>query len=77
MSNNNYDNPSSNMRVNTKLLKHILLVADWVINKEDSPSLIKTSAKELKLRTDKYCSEHFTKVYEEIDRVNQMNIERF
>ena len=34
MSNNNYDNPSSNMRVNTKLLKHILLVADWVINKE-------------------------------------------
>ena len=52
MSTNNYNNeqnvPSSNMRINEKMLKHVLLVADWVLKKDESPTLIKSLAKELK-----------------------------
>ena len=73
---NEYDNPSSQMRVNTKLLKHIMIVTDWCM-KNETPVLIKASAKELSERTNKYCQDHFKKVYEEIDNINQTNLERF
>jgi hypothetical protein len=81
MSTNNYNNeqnvPSSNMRINEKMLKHVLLVADWVLKKDESPTLIKSLAKELKERTDKYCQKNYTQVYDEIERINKMDIERF
>jgi hypothetical protein len=73
---NEYDNPSSQMRVNTKLLKHIMIVTDWCM-KNETPVLIKASAKELSDRTNKYCKDHFKKVYEEVDNINQTNLERF
>ena len=73
---NNYDHPSSNMRVNVNLLKHIMIVSDWCL-KNETNSLVKTSAKELKNRTDKYCSTHYTKVFEEVSELENKNIERF
>lgn len=73
---NEYDNPSSQMRVNTKLLKHIMVVNDWVI-KNEVPSSIKASANEVFNRTNKYCSGHYNKVFEEINDLENTNIERF
>jgi hypothetical protein len=74
---NNYDNPSSSMRVNKKQLKHILMLTDYLISKTDTPIQIKAVAVELKLRTDKYCLANYNKVYTEIDHIQRTDLERF
>jgi len=73
---NEYDNPSSNMRVNTKLLKHIMIVTDWCM-KNQTPVIVKASAKEVLERTNKYCENHYQKVYNEVEHIQSNNIERF
>jgi hypothetical protein len=73
---NTYDNPSSNMRVNTKLLKHIMIVTDWVM-KNETPVSIKASAKEVFDRTNRYCESHYQKVYSEVNYIKNNTIERF
>ena len=73
---NNYDDPSSNMRVNVNLLKHIMIVTDWCM-KNEIPVLIKASASEVLNRTNKYCSGHYNKVFEEVNDLENTNIERF
>ena len=73
---NEYDNPSSNMRVNTKLLKHIMIVTNWCI-KNETPVLIKASAKEVLDRTNKYCESHYQKVYNEVSDIQNNTLERF
>lgn len=73
---NEYDNPSSQMRVNMKLLKHVMIVNDWVI-KNETPILVKASAKEVMKRTDKYCSSNYRKVYDEVPELIKNTIERF
>jgi hypothetical protein len=73
---NDYDNPSTNMRVNVNLLKHILIVSDWC-TKNETPVLVKTSANEVQKRVNKYCSGHYNKVFEEVNDLENTNIERF
>jgi hypothetical protein len=73
---NEYDNPSSQMRVNVKLLKHIMIITDWCM-KNETPVLIKASASEVLNRTNKYCSGHYNKVFDEVNDLENTNIERF
>ncbi len=63
---NDYDNPSTNMRVNSSLLKHILIVSKWCTENE-TPVLVKSSANEVQKRVNKYCTGHYNKVFEEIN----------
>jgi hypothetical protein len=65
------------MRVNCSQLKNILLITEYVINDEKTPYTIKHYAKELFERTNKYCEQHFTKVYEEINNIKKTNLERY
>jgi hypothetical protein len=74
---NNYDNPSSSMRINKKQLKHILMLTDYLISRNDTPIQIKAVAVELKERTDKYCLANYNKVYVEIEHIQKTDLERF
>lgn len=74
---NNYDKPSSSMRLNCSQLKNVMLITEYLINNEQTPTYIKQYAKDLHDRTDKYCQTHFTKVYEEINNIKNTTLERY
>ena len=74
---NSYDNPSSSMRINCSQLKNLLLVTEYVMKDENISHSLKHFAKELNERTNKYCEQHFTKVYEEIDYLRKTSLERY
>ena len=74
---NNFDNPSSSMRINKKQLKYLLMLTDYVISKTDTPVHIRAVAVEIKERTDKYCLTNYNKVYAEIDHIQKTDLERF
>ena len=65
---NNYDNPSSNMRLNKKYLKDLLLVCDFAINSNEALPNIKEFAKILLNRTTVYCKEHYKKAFKEYEK---------
>jgi len=65
---NSYDNPSSNMRLNKKYLKDLLLVADFTINSNEAKANIKEFAKNLLNRTTVYCKEHYKKAFKEYEK---------
>ena len=65
---NDYDKPSSSMRVNCKLLKDILLVCEFAINSSDANPNIKVFAKRILNRTTVYCKEHYKKAFKEFEK---------
>jgi recombinational DNA repair protein RecR len=74
---NSYDNPSSSMRLNCSQLKNVMLVTEYVIKNEQTPTYIKQYARDLYNRTDRYCQTHFTKVYEELENIKNTTLERY
>ncbi len=74
---NSYDNPSSSMRLNCSHLKNVMLITEYIIKNEQTPTYIKQYAKDLRERTDKYCQLHYTKVYEELDNIKNTTLERY
>lgn len=61
---NKYDSPSSEMRMNYKYLKMILIVNKKVM-KSDFPDDIKRMAKSLYDRTTRYCKSNYLKAFDE------------
>ena len=53
-----------------------MIVTDWCM-KNETPVLIKASAKEVLDRTNKYCESHYQKVYNEVSEIQKNTIERF